>query len=113
LFFGPLSDRTGCKPVVYTGYVIYIAGSFLSIFTVGFPMMLAGRLLQEVGISAPRAITLTLSRDRYAGRMTARVLSFVMSVFILASMLAPPMVMDKNVQLAALSFQPKYFIDIM
>ncbi len=76
-------------------------------------MMLAGRLLQEVGISAPRAITLTLSRDRYAGRMTARVLSFVMSVFILASMLAPSMVMDKNVQLAALSFQPKYFIDIM
>ncbi|MFZ5910200.1 MAG: multidrug effflux MFS transporter [Chloroflexota bacterium] len=89
LFFGPLSDKTGRKPTVYAGYVIYIAGSLLSIFAVSFPMMLAGRLLQGIGISAPRAITMALVRDLYAGRMMARVMSFVMTVFILAPMLAP------------------------
>lgn len=89
LFFGPLSDRTGRKPAIYAGYVTYIGGSFLSIFAYSFPMMLAGRLLQGIGISAPRAITMALVRDRYAGRMMARVMSFVMTVFILVPMLAP------------------------
>jgi DHA1 family bicyclomycin/chloramphenicol resistance-like MFS transporter len=89
LFFGPLSDKTGRKPAIYTGYGIYIAGSLLSVFSVSFPMMLAGRLLQGVGISSPRAVTLAMVRDQYAGRMMARVMSFVMTVFILAPMLAP------------------------
>lgn len=89
LFFGPLSDKTGRKPAMYAGYVLYIIGSLLAIFTATFPMMLAGRLLQGIGISAPRAITLALVRDRYSGRMMARVMSFVMTVFILVPMLAP------------------------
>jgi DHA1 family bicyclomycin/chloramphenicol resistance-like MFS transporter len=89
LFFGPLSDKTGRKPAIYTGYVIYIAGSLLSVFAISFPMLLIGRLLQGLGISAPRAVTLAMVRDRYAGRMMARVMSFVMTVFILAPMLAP------------------------
>lgn len=89
LFFGPLSDRTGRKPAIYTGYGIYVAGSLLSIFAISFPMMLAGRLLQGIGVSAPRAVTMALVRDRYAGRMMARVMSFVMTVFILVPMLAP------------------------
>ena len=89
LFFGPLSDRTGRKPAVYMGYVIYISGSLLAIFATSFSMMLAGRLLQGIGVSAPRAVTLAIVRDRYAGRIMARVMSFVMTVFILVPMMAP------------------------
>ncbi|MGD8791320.1 MAG: multidrug effflux MFS transporter [Anaerolineae bacterium] len=89
LFFGPLSDRTGRKPAVYAGYGLYIAGALLSLFAASFPMMLTGRLLQGLGISAPRAVTLALVRDRYAGRAMARVMSFVMTVFILVPMVAP------------------------
>jgi MFS transporter, DHA1 family, multidrug resistance protein len=51
--------------------------------------MLFGRLLQGIGISAPRAITLALVRDRYEGRRMARVMSFVMTVFILVPVIAP------------------------
>jgi DHA1 family bicyclomycin/chloramphenicol resistance-like MFS transporter len=89
LFFGPLSDSIGRKPTVYAGYALYVAGSLLSILAVSFPMMLAGRLLQGLGISAPRAITLALVRDRYKGRAMAQVMSFVTTVFILVPMLAP------------------------
>jgi len=89
LFFGPLSDTVGRKPTVYAGYVLYIAGALLSIFAGSFPVMLGGRLLQGLGISAPRAITLALVRDRYKGRAMARVMSFVTTVFILVPMLAP------------------------
>jgi DHA1 family bicyclomycin/chloramphenicol resistance-like MFS transporter len=89
LFFGPWSDNIGRKPAIYAGYALFIAGSLLSVFANNFTMMLMGRLLQGVGISSPRAVTLALVRDRYAGRAMARVMSFVMSVFILVPMLAP------------------------
>ena len=89
LFFGPLSDKTGRKPAIYMGYAVYIVGSLLSFFALSFPVMLAGRLLQGIGLSAPRAVTLALVRDRYQGRMMARVMSFVMTVFILVPALAP------------------------
>jgi DHA1 family bicyclomycin/chloramphenicol resistance-like MFS transporter len=89
LFFGPLSDRVGRKPTVYAGYALYIAGALVSVLAVSFPMMLVGRLSQGLGISAPRAITLALVRDRYKGRAMARVMSFVSSIFILVPMIAP------------------------
>jgi DHA1 family bicyclomycin/chloramphenicol resistance-like MFS transporter len=89
LFFGPFSDSVGRKPTVYAGYTLYIAGAFMSILAASFPMMLVGRLLQGLGISAPRAVTLALVRDRYEGRAMARVMSFVMTVFILVPMIAP------------------------
>ena len=89
LFFGPLSDKIGRKPAIYAGYGLYIIGSVISLFAFSFPMMLFGRLLQGAGVSAPRAVTLALVRDQYEGRAMARVMSFVMTVFILIPMIAP------------------------
>ena len=91
LFFGPLSDSTGRKPAIYGGLLLFMGGTLLSMFSLNFPMMLTGRLLQGVGVSAPRAVTLALVRDQFAGRAMARVMSFVMTVFILVPMLAPTM----------------------
>jgi len=91
LIFGPLSDRIGRKPPVYIGFAIYIGGSVLAAVSISFPMLLAGRLLQGLGISGPRAVILALVRDLYKGRMMARVMSFVMTVFILVPMVAPSM----------------------
>ena len=52
-------------------------------------MMLLGRVLQGVGVSAPRVVTLALVRDQFEGRKMARVMSFAMTVFILVPMVAP------------------------
>lgn len=89
MFFGPLSDSIGRKPAIYAGYALYMVGALVSIFALSFPMMLLGRLLQGIGVSAPRAISLALVRDRYEGDTMARVMSFVMTVFILVPMFAP------------------------
>ena len=89
LFFGPLSDKTGRKPAIYAGLACFMVGSLLSAFAISFPMMLFGRFLQGAGVSAPRAVTLALVRDQYEGRTMARVMSFVMTVFILVPMIAP------------------------
>ena len=89
LFFGPLSDAMGRKPAIYVGYAVFVTGALVAATAATFPVLLAGRLLQGLGASAPRAITLALVRDRYEGREMARVMSFVMTVFILVPMIAP------------------------
>jgi len=89
MFFGPLSDSTGRKRSMVLGYALYIGGALLSVFALNFRIMLIGRFLQGVGVSAPRALGLAVVRDRYAGKTMARVMSFVMTVFILMPIVAP------------------------
>lgn len=89
IFFGPLSDATGRKPLMYVGLGIFMLGSLLSMLAQDFSHMLIGRFLQGVGASAPRVLTMALVRDCYSGRAMARVMSFTMSIFILVPMIAP------------------------
>lgn len=89
MLYGPLSDSTGRKPAIYAGYLLFMIGCLLSLLAVTFPMVLAGRLLQGIGIAGPRSVTTALIRDKYEGRAMARVMSFIMVVFILVPIVAP------------------------
>ncbi len=89
LFFGPLSDSIGRKPTIYLGMGVFVVGAVLSLVSTNFTMMLIGRFLQGIGVSAPRAVTLALVRDQFSGREMARIMSFVMTVFILMPLVAP------------------------
>ena len=51
--------------------------------------MLAGRLLQGIGVAGPRSVMVAVVRDRFEGRAMARVMSFVMAVFIIVPVIAP------------------------
>lgn len=86
---GPLSDSFGRKPVIYAGYVIFIAGCIMSMTATVFEVMLAGRVLQGLGAAAPRIVSLALVRDGYEGRAMARIMSIVMAIFILVPAIAP------------------------
>ncbi|MGI9351222.1 MAG: multidrug effflux MFS transporter [Rhizobiaceae bacterium] len=86
---GPLADSFGRKPVIYGGYVIFIVGCVVSIMASSFTLMLAGRVLQGLGASAPRIVSIALVRDCYEGRAMARILSIVMAIFILVPAVAP------------------------
>lgn len=88
-FYGPLSDAAGRKPAAYIGLALFTAGCLLALLARSFPLMLAGRFLQGVGVAGPRTITLALVRDRFEGREMARVMSLVMAVFILVPIVAP------------------------
>lgn len=89
IIYGPLSDSTGRKPVIYAGFGLFIGGCLLSLLARSFPVMLAGRILQGIGVAGPRSVTIALIRDKYEGREMARVMSFVMAVFILVPAIAP------------------------
>lgn len=89
MLYGPLSDSTGRKPAVLLGLALFGAGCLLSILASDLTVMLVGRLLQGLGLAAPRVVSLALIRDQYAGSAMARVMSFVMAVFIFVPMIAP------------------------
>jgi DHA1 family bicyclomycin/chloramphenicol resistance-like MFS transporter len=89
LFYGPLSDSVGRKPAIYVGFAIFVLGSVLSMTAVDFHVMLAGRLLQGMGAAGPRTVSVALIRDRFHGSEMARVMSFIMTVFILVPIFAP------------------------
>ncbi|MCG8543184.1 MAG: multidrug effflux MFS transporter [Alphaproteobacteria bacterium] len=91
LVAGPVSDSIGRKPAIGAGITIFIVGCLLSIFATNFAVMLIGRVLQGIGAAAPRVATMALIRDEYEGAAMARILSFVMAVFILVPMAAPAM----------------------
>ncbi|WP_167730277.1 multidrug effflux MFS transporter [Terasakiella sp. SH-1] len=89
LFYGPLSDSIGRKPATYIGLVLFIIGSLISAFAADFETMLAGRFLQGFGVAGPRTISIAFVRDQYSGRAMARIMSFVITIFILMPALAP------------------------
>jgi DHA1 family bicyclomycin/chloramphenicol resistance-like MFS transporter len=88
-FYGPFSDTAGRKPAAFVGLTIFTAGCLLALFSHSLPMMLAGRLLQGIGVAGPRTISIALVRDRFEGREMARVMSLVTAVFILVPVIAP------------------------
>ena len=89
MLFGPLSDRIGRKPAIHAGLVLFMAGCLVSIFAPTFEVMIAGRVLQGIGVAGPRIVTMALVRDQYEGRQMARLMSFAMAVFILVPTVAP------------------------
>ncbi len=89
IIYGPLSDATGRKPAIYTGFGIFITGTLLSLFSTNFTMMLAGRILQGLGAASTRIVSIAIVRDQYEGQKMARVMSFVMTIFIFIPILAP------------------------
>jgi DHA1 family bicyclomycin/chloramphenicol resistance-like MFS transporter len=89
LIFGPLSDSFGRKPVVYVGFLLFIIASIICVTTQSFEMMLFGRVLQGVGLAAPRTMCIAMIRDSYEGDYMAKILSIVVMVFILIPIIAP------------------------
>jgi len=91
LLFGPLSDSMGRKPIVYMGFALFIAASFICVLATSLEMMVLGRIVQGIGLSAPRTIAIAIIRDRYNGDYMARIMSFVTVVFLLVPIVAPAM----------------------
>jgi DHA1 family bicyclomycin/chloramphenicol resistance-like MFS transporter len=91
LVFGPLSDSFGRKPVVYMGFALFIAASFICVNATSLEVMVIGRILQGIGLSAPRTMSIAIIRDMYSGDYMARIMSFVTVVFILVPVIAPAM----------------------
>lgn len=89
LIFGSLSDSFGRKPMVYLGFIVFVIASIICVTTTRFEMMILGRILQGVGLSSPRSLSLSMIRDSYNGNYMAKIISIVVMFFILIPVIAP------------------------
>ena len=90
-FTGPLSDAYGRKPVAAFGALIYIVAALFCAFAPSLEAMLVARAVQGLGAAGPRVVSLAMVRDLYKGRDMARIVSLVMTIFMLVPILAPSM----------------------
>ena len=89
IIFGPLSDAIGRKKSIVLGIVIYLIGSVVALSATSITMFLVGRIIQGFGVAGPKIASRALIRDMYKGAAMARIMSFVMMVFMLVPLLAP------------------------
>ncbi len=89
LLFGPLSDSIGRKPSMLFGLIVFATGCLISICAESFGVLLSGQLIQGIGLGAPRIVTVAIVRDNFVGREMARVMSFIMVVFIFVPTVSP------------------------
>lgn len=89
LVYGPLSDRFGRKPMLYTGLAIYVLAAAASTTTRSLGTLVACRFVWGFGAGAPRSLALAMIRDTFEGDRMARAMSNAMATFILVPIFAP------------------------
>jgi DHA1 family bicyclomycin/chloramphenicol resistance-like MFS transporter len=89
LFYGPLSDRFGRRPMLLFGTTAYVLFSIGAALAPSFAALLAFRALQGTAVAATRVVTISLVRDCYGGRQMARVMSLAFMVFLAVPVMAP------------------------
>lgn len=88
IFFGPLSDRFGRRPVLLIGLSFFILASFICMLAPNIEIFLLGRILQTsaaTGIVLSRAIV----RDLYSTEQAASMLGYVTVGMMVVPMFSP------------------------
>lgn len=89
LVFGPISDRFGRKGLLSICLICYAIAGLACILTSSFVTLLIARFVQGMFASGVRVIAVSIVRDLLAGRAMARIMSLVMTVFMVVPILAP------------------------
>lgn len=89
LFWGPLADRFGRKPILAVGISLYGAFALLCAFASTFPMLIAGRAAMGASAAVTRVLVVAMVRDLFEAEAMARIMSLVFMVFMLVPVLAP------------------------
>jgi DHA1 family bicyclomycin/chloramphenicol resistance-like MFS transporter len=89
LIYGPLADRFGRRPALFTGFAIYAVGALASALAPSLEVLLFTRFVWGIGAASSRVVAFAIIRDAYEGEEMSRAMSLVMAVFILVPIVAP------------------------
>lgn len=89
LGFGPLADALGRRLTLLFALAGYLAATILCLMSQDIVWMIVARALQGVAAAATRVVAVAVVRDLVSGRRMAEIMSFAMTVFMVAPILAP------------------------
>jgi DHA1 family bicyclomycin/chloramphenicol resistance-like MFS transporter len=89
IFYGPISDRHGRKPVLLAAVGLYCVASLACALSTSIEMLILARAFQALGGSGGIVLARAIVRDLYSGNRAGRELSLIGSVMALAPVLAP------------------------
>ena len=91
LFYGPLSDRVGRRPVILVGMSIFMLATLVAISTHSLTVLIAASAVQGMGTGVGGVMARTLPRDLYEGTQLRHANS-VLNMGILVSPLLAPLI---------------------
>ncbi|MBE1424875.1 DHA1 family bicyclomycin/chloramphenicol resistance-like MFS transporter [Desulfomicrobium macestii] len=89
LFYGPLSDRYGRKPVLLGGISLYVLSCLVCAQAQSPTALIVGRILQGMGAASAATLSLAMTKDYFVGAERERALAHMAVIVSLAPMLAP------------------------
>jgi len=89
IFYGPVSDRYGRRPVLLAALVLYGAGSIGCALTQSIGALTAMRFVQALGGAGSIVLARAVVRDLYSGARAGRELSLMGSITAFAPIVAP------------------------
>jgi DHA1 family bicyclomycin/chloramphenicol resistance-like MFS transporter len=89
VFWGPLSDRFGRRPVLFTALGVYVLSCVGCAFAWNIETLIAWRFVQGFGACAGPLIARAIVRDAYRGEEAARLVAFMAIVLGITPILAP------------------------
>ena len=87
--WGPLSDRYGRKPILFSGLAIVLAASIAAAILESVAAVATARLVQGLGMASGALLGRTIVRDLYAHEQAAKLLSSMSIVFSIVPIAAP------------------------
>ncbi|MGF1702151.1 multidrug effflux MFS transporter [Photobacterium makurazakiensis] len=89
LFWGPLSEKFGRKPILLVGLGGYMLASIFCALAGNIEHLIAARVLQAFAGSAVTVVATAIVKDLYDGREREKIMATIMSLVIIAPMVAP------------------------
>jgi len=89
LFYGPLSDRYGRRPMLLAGIGLFIMASLMCALADNVISMIVFRVMQAAGAASAATLALAISKDIFEGHERERILAYIGVIMALAPMLAP------------------------
>lgn len=89
LFYGPLSDRFGRRPIIVSGITLYLLASIVSALAPSAQFLIDARLFQGLGAGAASVLSRAIMRDVYSGRELAKVSAYAGIAWSIVPLLAP------------------------
>ncbi len=90
LFWGPLSDRYGRRPVLLAALSIYTAASLGCAASGDIHQLIAFRIFQAVGGSGAFAVATAMVKDVYESKRREPILAMVQSMVLISPVGGPP-----------------------